>query len=330
MRFGVGVRFVRRLNGRVDSSCSESPGNILARYFNTSSRFSAGGTSDVSTAALPAYIDTHCHLDMVLNSFATDVTSYEQKRKQLYPRGYAIHVCCDPADLPAAAALQKHESLFFSYGVHPSYADKYTPTVEQELSQLMSLEKTVAWGECGLDYFRHTRIDKAIQRSAFIAQMKMAVSHNKPIVLHLRDAESDALQLMQDHLPPTHPIHTHCFTSTPDFASSLLSAFANLYIGFTGVITFAKNLQEVVKVVPIDRLLLETDGPFMAPIPYRGSVSHPGYVPLIAAQVGTIKHLSRDDVLRQTMENAKVCYRLPSSLGASSNTSGQEHGDKKL
>jgi len=182
---------------------------------------------------------------------------------------------------------------------------------------MMTWEKVVAWGECGLDYYdKDTKgqIDdpetRALQRQVFSRQMDLAASLGKPLIVHTRHAEDDTLELMMKHLPASQKVHVHCFTSSLSLAQALLKHFPNLYLGFTGVVTFknARDVQEVVRQVPLDRLLLETDGPFMAPVPYRGRVAHPGYAVYIAEKIAELKGVSREEVLLACRENTRHVY----------------------
>ena len=206
--------------------------------------------------------------------------------------------------------------------------------------------RVVAVGECGLDYYvqstghvidgsgeKHSaarpRTNDAARRGeetdseserearrretqarAFVEQMALAKELGAPIVVHTRHAEKDTLRLMREHLPRDHRIHVHCFTSSARLARELLAHFPNLCLGFTGVITFknAPEVREVVAATPLDRILLETDGPYMAPTPRRGEVAHPGHVPLIAAKIAEIKRVSAAEVFVATREATRRVY----------------------
>ncbi len=152
--------------------------------------------------------------------------------------------------------------------------------------------------------------DKEVQKKVFTRQIQKAVALKKPLVVHSRDAEQDTIEIMTKNIPKAHPIHLHCFTGSPEMALALLEAFPNLCIGFTGCITFqsAEDLRAVVKQIPLDRILLETDSPYMAPLPFRGHVCHPGMIPLVGNQVATIKGVTLEEVLDQTRKNAKRVY----------------------
>ena len=142
--------------------------------------------------------------------------------------------------------------------------------------------------------------------------MDLAVSLKKPLVVHTRFAEDDTLELMEKHLPTEHPIHVHCFTSSNTLAQALLERFSTLRLGFTGVVTFknAPEVQEVVRNTPLDRILLETDSPYMAPEPFRGRIAHPGHVSYVADTVATLKGVSRAEVLATCRRNTRLIYGI--------------------
>lgn len=151
-----------------------------------------------------------------------------------------------------------------------------------------------------------------LQRGVFTRQMDLAVSLKKPLVVHTRFAEDDTLELMEKHLPTEHPIHVHCFTSSNTLAQALLERFSTLRLGFTGVVTFknAPEVKEVVRNTPLDRILLETDSPYMAPEPFRGRIAHPGHVSYVADTVATLKGVSRAEVLATCRRNTRLIYGI--------------------
>src|SRR5690606_38958113 len=129
------------------------------------------------------------------------------------------------------------------------------------------------------------------QREVFARQVEVAVAAAKPLVVHTREAEADTMLLMRERVPRDWPVHVHCFTSSTSLAESLLADFPNLYIGFTGIVTFknAGDLRETVRRVPVERILVETDGPWLAPEPHRGKPAHPGHIPLVIAKLAELK-----------------------------------------
>jgi len=228
-----------------------------------------------------------------------------------------VHVGCSADTLDAGVAFLAHEGVHGAFGIHPLSAGGWSDSVEEKLWELMGNEKVVAWGECGLDYFDKTTRGKlkkpeviAMQRRVFSRQLELAVKAGMPLVVHTRNAEEDTLELMKEHLPASHPVHVHCFTSSLSMARELLAHFPRLCLGFTGVVTFrnAREVQEVVRETPLDRLLLETDGPYMAPEPCRGRVAHPGHVVHVAERIAELKGVSTEEVFKNCRENTRTVY----------------------
>eukprot|EP01133_Synstelium_polycarpum_P006400 gene6400-7424_t len=222
-----------------------------------------------------------------------------------------VQVCCDPVALEYTDMLVGFDPIYAAYGVHPHNASEYNDDIEAKLLVRMQHPKTVAWGEMGLDYY-YNKSPKDTQQSAFKRQLVQAVKCNKPLVIHSRDAEADTLAILKELVPVDYKIHIHCFTSTMDFAISLLEHFSNLYIGFTGCITFksSDSIRDSVSVVPIDRILLETDGPYMAPEPFRGKIAHSGHIPNVANMISHVKNIPVDEVLTQCRINTTMVYGI--------------------
>ena len=135
---------------------------------------------------------------------------------------------------------------------------------------------------------------------------------NLPLVLHIREADEEALEIVRTYVPKNHIIHLHCYTSTPPFATALVAEYPNAYVGFTGAVTFknAKQIRETVEKLPLERLLLETDAPFMAPIPFRGRTCHSGMIPYTAQKLAEVKGITVDEIYTITRENTRRCYGI--------------------
>mmetsp|Transcript_46481 Transcript_46481/g.74499 ORF Transcript_46481/g.74499 Transcript_46481/m.74499 type:complete len:458 (+) Transcript_46481:31-1404(+) len=181
---------------------------------------------------------------------------------------------------------------------------------EQGQGQQRENHKVVAVGECGLD-FHYNKSPQDVQKKVFVEQIEIAKQLDMPLVVHSRKAENDTIEIMKKYCPANKPIHLHCFTDSLEYGKIILTEFPNLCVGFTGSITFrnADKNRNTVKNIPLNRILLETDGPYMSPTPYYKKVSHPGYIPLIAEQVASL-HGIRDvnKVLKQCRLNAKSVY----------------------
>lgn len=221
--------------------------------------------------------------------------------------------------------------------MHPHNATQYTDEVHENIVKIVSNPRCVAWGECGLDYFKNPAETHAIQREVFARQLVAAVFLKKPIVVHTRDAADDTLALLREHVPRDHSLHIHCFTSTSELARSVLNEFPNSFIGLTGVVTYS-GIEHVVELIvsgdlPLERILLETDSPFMIPRNAyewlkgrpggRGKkflVSHAGMIPFVAEKVarwansGRVrrgeKEVNVEEVLEITRENAVRMYGI--------------------
>eukprot|EP01103_Thecamoeba_quadrilineata_P003366 TRINITY_DN13156_c0_g1_i1.p1 TRINITY_DN13156_c0_g1~~TRINITY_DN13156_c0_g1_i1.p1 ORF type:complete len:323 (+),score=45.46 TRINITY_DN13156_c0_g1_i1:78-971(+) len=265
------------------------------------------------------FVDTHCHLDMIFefekqkNKKNLDIkTELSQYIDNNFSQNFVgcIHVCCSLESIENSVhIINNHEQIYGAFGLHPHDAKYYTDEAEKRYEEIMSNPKCVAWGECGLDYCKN-KSPKEVQQDVFVRQMKKAVLHNKPLVVHTRDAEDDTYKLMTETLPPSHRIHIHCFTGTSEFIQKIFAFFPNSFVGFTGAVSFRKasELREVVSKIPLQRILLETDGPFMAPEPYRGKVAHCGHIPLVATQIADLHFVSVEEVLKSCLENAQKMY----------------------
>jgi len=217
-----------------------------------------------------------------------------------------LQVGCDLEDSRAAVTLSADTpGIYAAIGVHPHEAHSVNASVLGALEMLLQHPKVLAWGEIGLDfYYDHSPRD--VQRAAFRAQLQRAIRCNLPVVIHTRDAESATLEILRDH-PLPRSGHVHCFTGTPEMAEALLAM--GLYIGFTGIVSFprADNVRQALRVVPLDRLLIETDSPYLAPVPHRGRRNEPAFVVHVAEAIAQVKAVPLDEVLQRSTQNF---YRL--------------------
>jgi TatD DNase family protein len=273
------------------------------------------------------FIDTHCHLDSILRKLelpdfpafkarflaAGTAQSPSGAASEAPPAAFGgcITISCDPDSIDATLALIREEGVYGAFGIHPHDAKAYGPELEARLREAMSDPKAVAWGEIGLDY-HYNMSPPEVQREVFARQIRMGVGLGKPLIIHTREAEADTLEVMLREAPPEWKIHVHCFTSSPAMAERLLAAFPNLCLGLTGIVTFknAQELQTVARATPLDRLLLETDGPYLAPIPHRGKPAHPGHIPLIAAKIAELKGVAVEAVFAAARENTRRVYGI--------------------
>jgi TatD DNase family protein len=256
------------------------------------------------------YIDTHCHLDQILERMG--LASFADLRPSL---GSGFEACltisCDPDSVEPALALMENEGVYGAFGIHPHDARLYTPALEGRIAAALAHPRCKAYGEIGLDY-HYDLSERALQREIFVHQLRLGIAAGKPLIIHTREAEDDTLEILRGHVPRDWPIHVHCFTSSRRLAQALLADFSNLHIGFTGILTFknSDDLRETARLVPLDRMLVETDGPYLAPVPFRGKPAHPGHIPLILEKLAEVKELPVEEVAAATLANAKRVYGM--------------------
>lgn len=275
-----------------------------------------------------SFIDSHCHIPSILEDkkinlklenyldFEKDVVcKLAQDLKCKFKAVINVSAECISSDIQRNIKLLEYPNVYGTFGCHPYHAELYNEDFEKQLIEACLLKKSLAWGECGLDYFNN-KIDVDIQKKVFKRQLEIAVELKKPLVVHSRDAADDTYDLMTKILPDDHKIHVHCYTyegqTGIDYADKLFKKFKNLFLGFTGAITFKKSdeLRKVVENVPLERILLETDAPFMAPGKFRGKVCHSGMIPIIAQQIADCKKVSLSKVLKTTYDNTCYVYGL--------------------
>lgn len=257
-------------------------------------------------------IDTHVHINF--DVFEADLDAVRQRWRDAGVISL-VHSCVEPSDFPAIQALSRRfPELFFAVGLHPLDAFKQTPqTKEQILSLASSDPKVVAIGEMGLDFYKAE--NQAEQEAVFVAQLEIARQLDKPVIIHCRDAASRMREVLQDFWKNSGPVRgvMHCWGGTPEETQWFLDL--GFYISLSGVVTFknAKSIQESAKMIPDDRLLIETDCPFLAPVPKRGKRNEPAYVRYVADMVALLRGVSTLDLATLTTENARLLFRLPAS-----------------
>ena len=232
------------------------------------------------------FIDTHCHLDSYEQHSGETLDAlfarlpHDPDSNVQAPEAY-IHVACDPADFARAQELsEKYANVYTAYGIHPEYVLTETAEDEARLQEYLKHPKCIACGEFGLDY--HYGSDTKLEQvKLFERHLELGLATQKPLVLHLREADDDALAVLRTANLHDRNVHVHCFTGTPEFVEQLLQLDANIFVGFTGIVTFnnAQNVRDAAALVPLDQMLLETDAPYMAPVPFRGKPCHSGYIP---------------------------------------------------
>lgn len=248
------------------------------------------------------YIDSHCHLDRInLEKLGTSLPELID-----HARSRDVHkMLCVSIDLDQFEEMERvtqgFDGVFLSAGVHPLHVDEQ-PYNEARLRQAAARQRVVAIGETGLDYY-YSRDHIDAQHESFAGHLRLAGELGLPVIVHTRDAREDTLQLIDQHGNPQTAGVLHCFTESLEMAMAALEL--NYMISFSGIITFknAEALREVVKAVPLERLLIETDAPYLAPVPYRGKQNQPAYVVEVAQCVADLKGVSKEAVAEITREN---------------------------
>lgn len=244
-------------------------------------------------------VDSHCHLDFPELAGNLPAVLATMRDNDV---GAALCVSVTLEDFPKVRALaEQHEMLYASVGVHPDYPDLREPTVD-ELVMLSQHPKVVAIGETGLDYYRLTG-DLEWQRERFRNHIRAALTANKPLIIHTRSAPEDTLRLMREEGAAGAGGVMHCFTESWAVAEAALDL--GFYISFSGIVTFknAVTLKDVARRVPLDRLLVETDSPYLAPVPFRGKTNQPGWVKHVAEEVARLQGCSLAELATKTTEN---------------------------
>ena len=255
-------------------------------------------------------IDTHIHLNFP--QFHGDLEQVIERMKQASVTG-AINIGVDAKSSQESVKLaERLDWLFASVGVHPHSADEINQQIEI-IEELASHPKVVAIGEIGLDYYRNL-VSAGEQVEAFKQQLQIALKHQKPVILHCRDSYAQVISVLEDfylpHLNGRHPGVVHSFTGTPSYAQKFLKLGFNL--GINNIVTYpsSKTLQEAVKIIPLDRILLETDSPYLPPQHLRGERCEPSYVVEAARKVAELKGVSVKEVVDATTRNANTLFGL--------------------
>ncbi len=244
-------------------------------------------------------VDSHCHLDFPdLAENLPQLLDLMQKNDV----GCAVCIGVNLEDFPRVLSLaEAYPHLLATVGVHPETTDVREPTVA-ELVALAQHPKVIAIGETGLDYYWHKDAPEW-QRERFRTHIRAAVEVAKPLVIHNREATADTLKLMSDEGAGRVGGILHCFTETWDVAEEALAL--GFYISISGIVTFknALTIKDVARRVPLDRLLIETDSPYLAPAPYRGKLNQPGYVKHVAEEIARLRGISFEEVATATTAN---------------------------
>jgi TatD DNase family protein len=254
------------------------------------------------------FIDSHAHIDG---------REFDADRDAVIERAQAAGVSAilnvgtgDPHSgaLERAVELgQRHENIYTALGTHPHDARLYDESAEEKIRNLIQSERVIAWGEIGLD-FHYDNSPRDVQLEVFKRQLRAARECDLPVVIHTREAESETIEILKSEYDGRGIFH--CFSGSLELAQNALEL--DFMISFSGIVTFkkAEELREVAKQVPLDRLLIETDCPYLAPIPYRGKRNEPAYVVEVARCLAGIHDISIEHMAQQTSDNFRRFFRL--------------------
>jgi TatD DNase family protein len=257
------------------------------------------------------FVDSHCHLDFP--EYAGQIPDILARMKEAQVN-HAMCISVDMPDFPNVLALaESHPNLFATVGTHPDYEDTPEPT-EEQLVELAQHPKILAIGETGLDYYRmgdKTYQEMEWQRDRFRTHIRAAIRVKKPLIIHTRSASEDTIRIMKEEGASQVAGVMHCFTESLEVAKASMEQ--GFYISFSGIVTFksAKDLQETCKQIPLERMLIETDSPYLAPIPNRGKTNEPSWVAHVAQFIADLRGISIDEVAQHTTHNFKTLFKAP-------------------
>lgn len=252
------------------------------------------------------FIDSHCHLD-----FPDFAGRHEEllARMREHEVSHALLISVNLQDFPGVLALaESYANLYATVGVHPDYEDVEEPTVERLVS-LGQHERIIGVGETGLDYFR-LQGDLEWQRQRFRTHIRAARELGKPLIVHTRAASEDTLRILCEERAHEVGGVLHCFTESQAVADAAIDM--GFYISFSGIVTFkkAEELREVARTIALERLLIETDAPYLAPVPHRGKTNEPAFVRFVAQCIADVRGLSLEQVGQQSSANFRRLFRV--------------------
>jgi TatD DNase family protein len=258
------------------------------------------------------FVDSHCHINF---------PDFQPRLPEIFAamaKNQVSHALCVGVNFENLGSVlnlaDTHPNIYASVGVHPDHDEDTEPTIER-LVELAQHPKVVAIGETGLDYFRLTG-DLEWQRERFRTHIRAAVATARPLIIHTRSAAEDTLRLMREEGAERVGGVMHCFTESQAVAEAAMAL--GFYISFSGIVTFknAKELKEVARIVPLDRMLIETDSPYLAPMPHRGKVNEPAFVMHVAEEIARLRNMPVEAVAQATTENFFRLFQLARVVAA--------------
>ncbi len=254
------------------------------------------------------YIDTHSHI--TFPDFEHDLPEVIQRAKDAKLEAI-INIALDDKALEKSLKLSEEypNYIYTTFGIHPHEAKEWSQDHVKKIKELAKQKKIIAVGEMGLDYY-YEHSSKEQQKKAFRESLRLAQELNLPTIIHIRDASKDAMMIIHEENKGSLKGVLHCFGGDMDLAREALEL--GLLISFTGIVTFPKatNVKEAVKQIPLESIMIETDCPFLAPVPYRGKRNEPAYVIKVAEAIAEIKGLTIEEVAQQATKNAQRFFNL--------------------
>ena len=253
--------------------------------------------------------DSHCHLDF---SHLFDQLNDVVKRAQSNQVKYLLTICTTLESFERIKLIiDKYINIYGTFGIHPHESKKYTNVdLQFILNKIRKYKKVIGIGETGLDfYYNHS--DKKTQKVSFIEHIHAASELNIPIIVHSRNAEIDTYEILKSEMKNSNlKVLMHCFTGSKNFANKLIDL--NCYISVSGIITFKNSteLAATISSIPMEKLLVETDSPFLAPLPYRGKFNEPSYIVHTVEKLSKIKKTSKETIMAYTTNNFKNLFKL--------------------
>lgn len=252
-------------------------------------------------------IDTHSHID--LDDFDSDLDTVINNASNAGVNKIIIPSVGRESFEKLIDISSKYENVYCALGIHPTEFKEILDEDFDKITELADNKKVVAIGECGLDYYW----DKSKileQKEVFKRQIEIAKKLKLPLIVHDREAHKDTFDLLNEYLNGEIPVVMHCFSGSVEFAKECIKK--GFYIALGGVVTFknAKKMHEVAKEIPLEFLLLETDAPYLTPVPYRGKRNEPAYVRLVAEEIAKIRGVSFDEIAQATTENARKVFNI--------------------
>lgn len=250
-------------------------------------------------------IDTHTHIDMIENFSSDDIIRLAEEynvKKMIIP---GVTPDSDKVIFPL---IEKYENCFGMLGVHPSEAKLYNDEAEKHIENAARHNKIVAIGEIGLDYYWDKSFND-IQQEVFIRQIKLANRLNLPICVHDREAHKDTFNILKEYNKGSDVV-LHCYSGSVEFAQECIKE--GWYLGLGGVVTFknAIKMKEVAKEIPLEKIILETDAPYLTPVPFRGKENQPAYVKYVAEEISYLRGIPVEEVAEITTRNAERIYHI--------------------